>query len=343
MSEIINQLTNIQNISYEDARNTVGYIGMSVLPVVGVMTAVDYFRKPVVSHESVKGAEADILEEVVAEEKTGHFKNRMEKWGGPLLLAAGATTFAVNALDPQLEYEKAVPGVEFVTVIDESYSMQFTEDMSEGDQTRKNALNNIVNEEKSKLPNESNAEIILLGKNEKVVAPLSTDRPDLDELLNENTILQNGADAVSALELADNVLDGAGNSGGENLLFYTDGTVDNAGETIETIRTIAESGKNVSVVLTGTDTGEYTRSEFDVTPISSAVNTAEFAELADIENVTVIEAESTEDAVDVLREDVKKKSKTTEDRPVDLFTYGGIGLGVLGGIETARRKFKGRI
>ena len=165
----------------------------------------------------------------------------------------------------------------------------------------------------------------------------------MDELLNENTILQNGADAVSALELADNVLDGAGNSGGENLLFYTDGTVDNAGETIETIRTIAESGKNVSVVLTGTDTGEYTRSEFDVTPISSAVNTAEFAELADIENVTVIEAESTEDAVDVLREDVKKKSKTTEDRPVDLFTYGGIGLGVLGGIETARRKFKGRI
>lgn len=46
MNEIINQLQGVGSISFEDARNVVAYVGMSTLPAVTGIFAVDYARTP---------------------------------------------------------------------------------------------------------------------------------------------------------------------------------------------------------------------------------------------------------------------------------------------------------
>ena len=351
MSEIINQLQAVGSISFEDARNTVAYVGMSTLPLITGVAVVDYFRTPKTDETGAKGIDAELLEQTVVEEKDGRFKSRVGKWGTWLLVGTGISVASISLFDPQIESETTLPGVETLAVIDSSYTMSNTSDMTDGT-TRLSSVFDTFSEASKTFPSDLKAGVVLFGSDSMTTSPLTNDRGLLSDGLNSTFIDENGierpvvdpngGDISSGVKLGMDILGGSENIGGETLFVFTDGTVDNPEVAVESIIKASENGTNVVVVMTGTENGSYKRSNYDANPIDSGVDTSVFDSLAGIENVEVISTNDAEELQEIIDSRVSTQTTSTEKRPTNLFSIAGgfiAGLGVLSGIKkTWKRK-----
>lgn len=351
MSEVINQLQAVGSISLEDTRNTLAYVGLSVLPIIAGVAAVDYFRTPKTNETSLVGADPELLDEVATEERQGRFKSRLNQWGTWLLVGTGVTVASVSLLDPQVEHETTLPGVETLTVIDSSYTMSSTADMTNGS-TRLSSVFDAFTEASKAFPNDLKAGVVLFGSDAMTTSPLTTDRTLLSNglsniFIDENGIERpivdpNGGDISTGVQLGIDILSGSENEGGETLFVFTDGTVENPENAVEGIIKASENGTNIVVVVPGTENGSYTRSDYDPNPIDSGVDTSVFDSLAAIENVEVIATNDVEELQEIIDSRVGAQTTSTEKRPTNLFSIAGgfvAGLGVLSGIKkTWKRK-----
>ena len=351
MSDIINQLQAVGTISFEDARHIGAYVGMSALPLITGIAVVDYFRTPKTNEAGAKGTDVELLEQTVVEEKDGRFKSRVSKWGTWLLVGTGISVASISLLDPQIESETTLPGVETLAVIDASYTMSSTADMIDGT-TRLSSVFDTFTEASKSFPADLKAGVVLFGSDSKTVSPLTTDRELLWNGLNnvfidENGIERpvvdpNGGNITTGVQLGIDILSGSENEGGETLFVFTDGTVENPETAVESILEASQNGTNVVVLMPGTADGSYTRSKYDPNPIDSGVDVSVFDSLADVENVEVISTNDSIELQKIIDSRVSTQTTSTEKRPTDLFKIAGAtiaGLGVLSGIrKTWKRK-----
>lgn len=254
-------------------------------------------------------------------------------------------------LDPQIEYETTLPGVETLAVIDSSYTMSNTADMTNGSTRLSSVFDSFTAASKS-FPADLKAGVVLFGSDAITTSPLTTDRGLLSDGLNNTFIDENGierpvvdpngGDVSSGVQLGIDILGGSENVGGETLFVITDGTVENPETAVENIIKASENGTNVVVVMPGTADGSYTRSDYDPNPIDSGVDTSVFDSLLGIENVEVISTDDVEEVQEIIDSRVGAQTTSTEKRPTDIFKIAGgfiAGLGVLSGIKkTWKRK-----
>ncbi len=352
MSDFINQLPGVGSMSFEDAYNTAAYIGMATLPVITGVAVVDYFRTPKTNEASSVGADPELLDQVVAEEKDGRFKSRAGKWGTWLLVGAGATVASVSLLDPQIEYETTLPGVETLAVIDSSYTMANTADMTDG-ATRLSSVFDAFTEASKSFPTDLKAGVVLFGSNAMTTSPLTTDRGLLSEGLidvttDENGIERpvvdpNGGDISTGVQLGIDILSGSENIGGETLFLFTDGTVEKPETAVASIIKASENGTNVVVVVPGTEVGSYTRSEYDPNPIDSGVDTSVFNLLEGAENVEVILTNDSAELQEIIEDRVSTQTISIEKRPTNLFTIAGASIAALGILSGIRKTWKRKV
>ena len=351
MNDLINQIQAVGSMSFEDARNTVAYVGMSALPIVMGKATIDYFSTPNTNRPSASGADAELVEETVIEEKEGRFKSRLNEWGTFLLIGTGVTVASVSFLDPQIEYGTTLPGVEALAVIDSSYTMSNTADMSDGS-TRLSSVFDAFSDASKSFPGDLKAGVVLFAGDSMTTSPLTTDRTLLSSglsnvFIDENGIERpvvdpNGGDISAGVQLGIDILSGSENLGGETLFVFTDGTVENPETAVDSIIETSLNGTNVVVVMPGTAEGSYTRSDFDPNPIDSGVDASVFDSLADIENVEVISTNDIDELQEIIDRRVSTQTTSTEKRPTNLFLIAGSiigGLGFFRGLrETGKRK-----
>jgi hypothetical protein len=350
MNEIINQLQNLDSISFQDAADKAALIGMAVFPVAASVVAFDYFRNPRSSEEGMRGAEAQLLVEAL-EVRDGRVKSRASKWGSTLLITAGISTLALNLMDPQLEYKADVEGVESATVIDASKTMQKTEDMmsngnteeTESDElasnTRLGAVIDIANTLNDVYPSDMKSGIFAFGENVEQVVPLVTNRETIT-IESFDDIDDNGGSLAEAIRNAGNALSKDEVAGGRQVIIYTDGTVDNPEAAIAEIEELDSEGIKVLLALTGTDDGSYFNSEFDLEPYPSGVQSSPLSIVDDLENVSVVESNDPAEIKKAVEDILNQTTKTTEKRPTNIFWYAGLGLIGAGVINQAIRTWK---
>jgi|GEM_PF-6936032 len=338
MSEVFKQLQNLNTLSFEDTRNALAYVGMAALPVAAVVSTADYYRKPKTSEDGLIGADPVALE-AMGEVKDRRFSEHRKRWSGLLTIAAGVSLLSVNGLEPTLEYETTVPGVESQFVLDGSYSMALTSDMA--GLTRFEAAQSAINGSLESFLPDQKAGLVLFGANAEAVAPLSTSHLVLSEgFSNIGLIDANGADLTTAIDLASNLLVGSENAGSDTLFVITDGTVDDAGSSVARLNQLAEDGTNVEVIVTGTEEGSYTRTSFDSVPIDSSIRPDAFENQ---ENISLNTAQTSDEIQAVINDVTKRETQDTERRSTDLFTIAGITLITAGAIKELVRKWKKRI
>lgn len=340
MSDLLNQISHLNTLNFEDAKNMAAYAGMAVLPASVAVFGVDYFRNPRSSAQGMAGAEIDTLEQV-SQIREGRFKSRLARWGAPILLAAGASTLSVNMLEPTLEYETTLPDTEAVFVVDGSDSMYYTDDMSGAIDNRLESSVSVLNNSLGMLPEDMSIGIYGFGETYSQIRPLEVSRDELtlDELT-DGIATKGSGNLTSALNAANIALDSSSNEGTESVVILTDGTIEDIEAANQKIEEMSEDGKNVLVALTGTEDGTYKRSEFDTRDYGSAVQGEQFAGLDDLEGVTVIETDNPEEITVAIDDFIDKSTEDTERRPTSLFTMAGAGLIAAGVLQSIYRTWK---
>lgn len=351
MNEITSQLMNLDSISFEDAKNTAAYIGMTAFPVALAVLSVDYFRNPMSKQEGLRGAEADSLTQV-SEMRDGRLKKRTAQWGSTLLITAGISTLALNLMDPQIEYPADVSDVESVTVIDASKTMKKTEDMipvnnadnnseveNSVDITRLGVIIDLANTLNDVYPSDLKSGIFTFGENVEQITPVVTTRETISAE-SFDAINDNGGSLAEAIKSAGNALSNDEVAGGRQVLVFTDGTVDNPEAAIAEIEELDAEGIKVLLALTGTEEGSYFNSEFDLEPYPSGVQSSPLSTVDELENVDVVESNDPAVIRQAVEDILNQTTKTTEKRPTDIFRYAGFGLIGAGLVNLAVRTWK---
>jgi hypothetical protein len=343
MSEILNlveqaaQAQQETGLSFEDARNIAGWAVISALPVAAVTSMYDYVRTPNSAIEGVKAPNDDLLPDAAKMNK-GKFINRIKRWTPPLVGALGLSLLGAQMLDPQETTSYEVDEVQtnqVVNVIDASTTMIHTQ-VDEDGTTRFDLVEGIVRDTALTLPEGVEMGNVLFGKNVLTADPLTTDTQELTDPLDVSGIDSNGGSLKEAITLADSLLGGSSSIGNESLVLFTDGTVEMPNEAANTLERIADSGKQVTLVLTGPSNASYTL-DYSVEPIDSSVQAGPFAALDDNENITVIETDGTVQATSAIASTVTTTKTVYEQEPVEIFGQLGMPLILAAGLVWLRR------
>ncbi|MDO8265984.1 MAG: vWA domain-containing protein [Candidatus Saccharibacteria bacterium] len=343
MSDLLNQVQNIDSLSFEDARNTAAYIGMAVLPAITGVAVLDYFRTPRTDADSLKGADPELLGEVVDDERSGRFKSRFGRWGSPMLIGLGISVASLSLLAPTTEHETTITGTKTLMVVDGSYSMSETTDMSNPNQTRLSAVMDSIATSSRSFPKDLMAGTVVFGNNAEVFAPLTTDRTLLTGDVDSSKIDPNGGALNQAVSLGDSILSGSDNSTGQSTMFiFTDGTVDSPDLASAEIQSVAEKGTKVVLVMPGTSDGNYIRSQYD-SPIPSGVQNIQFEELDALENVEIVTTNDESEIQNVIDNRINIQTKRTERKSTNIFTLAGGLLASAGFMSNIRRTWKRKV
>jgi len=341
MSELIDQLQRVQEVSFEDARNIGAWVVMATLPATVAVASYDYFVKPKSTIEGIKGSDDDLLPEA-ARVNNGRLWNRVKLWAPPIAGSLGLSLLGVQALDPELtnEYEvEETLSTQVLNVVDASTSMRLTTDM-DGDTSRLDIVDEIIANSARALPDGVEMGSIVFGANVEVDIPLTRDINELVGGVDRSMVDPNGGSLVEALELAESVLGGSSTIAGESLAVFTDGTVETPGSAANIIESIADDGKKVTIVLTGTNDGSFERSEFDAEPTDSSVKSGPFNGLDDHENITVVQTTNVAVAQQLIGDTITTTKTITEKEPVVIFGTIGVPLIMLAGLSWLRRTRK---
>ena len=341
MREVISQLQNIGSITVEDPTNPLGIAAISAgVLVPGTLLLADYYRNPRTSHEGI-AADAELAQLAIEEApKDGKFKSSLKRWGDIMLIGAGASIAAISLLNPQLESEKTITGVETMHVIDGSLSMQYTHDMSNGD-TRFDATTTALTNAANSIDTDVKTGAVLFGQSTKVASPLTRDRDLFSSSIVSTEIDANGGSLAEAVTLANDVLHGSDNTAGEALFVYSDGTIDDKSRAIDELRTIADQGTEVVIVMPGTPDGSFTLTQFDAAPTPSGVDAAGFAQLdKENDNVKVIAADTMQEIQKIILEQTAKETTQKTVQDTSLFWLSGLAMAVVGASWSALKRWK---